>query len=734
MKRKKQISNRVFASAVILTLLFNVAFLQRILPITGWNAFPGNYTVDGEAILTNVDGYYYLNAAKEILNGTYSTVETHRATPDIITRSSVPPLLSVLTAAIAKISGISVNWIGAMLPAILSLFIAFPIFFLGWRYGGAIAATTAVGITLLAPAFLMRNNFGFYDTDCLNAFFPYTCAVFFLLFAVKTSWQRYLFLAVGVITALLFLWWWDQTFIVPLALGYAPLCMALLFLYRPNKKECLFFITTSIILCAIALQFIDTTAITTLPESIKGLFLHISKQSQSLYPPISVSIAEQAAMSWQDFSRETFAFPALFPFAVIGVAFFIYRAKKEITLFLPLIFLAAFTFIFAKRFVIFSVPLLSIGFGMLLAEIFYVVQKRNKKIFIWGYALCAGLLLIVIGWKNFQNTPDPTPVFTSPSLTGMKSIQKLEKDAVIWSWWDQGHPLIYWGEKDTINDGMVHDNERTHCNAVPLIAKEDRFAANYMNFYISRGKTGIHTFFQLAEKNGLDGEKVLQKILAAGPGKIEQIYPQLTDTVKDKIEQLLFPKQNRTIYLFLDMRQTNSHWIHFFGSWNSKKKNGQKLLPGATLLLSKENKIRLLQGKLPRGGNLHIEKGDFLKLYLPSFAAGPLQLSELTITTTDGTAATLSAKAIQEKEYSLKESQLPSKDSMHFTTKGQYTFDINLPAEIMFLWDKNMAESVSNRLFWRNGDYDSRYFSPVELHQPYYQIWKVRSDMDNRKN
>ncbi len=727
MKQRKQIPTRVFASGIILALLFSIAFLQRILPITGWNNFPQNYTVDGEAILTNVDGYYYLNAAKEILQGTYSTQETHRATPDTIPRSPIPPLLSVLTAAIARVSGISINWVGAMLPAILSLFIAVPIFFLGWHYGGAIAATTATAITLLAPAFLMRNNFGFYDTDCLNAFFPYSCSVLFLLFAIKEDRQRYLFLLAGVVTASLFLWWWDQVITVPLVLGFAPLCMALLFFYRPGKREGILFLITAFMFCIIATGLLGTETFITIPQNIIRMFSYISKQNPTSYPAIGLSIAEQSPMGWQTFSRQTFVYPVLLPFALAGIALFIYRAKKEITLLLPLLGVATFTFFFATRFVIFAVPLISLGLGILLEEIYRIAFRTNNSWYRWGYTVCTSSLLILICWGNFQNTPNLTPIFNSPNLIGMKSLQKVEKDAVIWSWWDQGHPLVYWSERDTINDGMIHDNERSHCTAVPLAASNDRFAANYMNFYISQGKSGRRKFLKLAEDNNLDGEKALQKILTAGPEQTTKLYPQLPANIAKEMEQILFPDQKRPIYLFLDMRQTNSIWVHLFGSWNMKQKSGQKVLPTETFLLSEENKEQLLRGEWLTGAYFKVNK-ELLQIYFPTFCKEPLQLSELTVTTEDGTATTLSKKR-EERVFSFENGVIAPEKEKWFTTKGKYVLDINLPARVMFLRDKNMADSLSNRLFWRYGEYDSTYFSPIELQQPYYQIWKVKSDM-----
>lgn len=728
MTRNTQIPTRIFATVIAITILLSVAFLQRILPITGWNAFPGSYTVEGEAILTNVDGYYYLNAAKEILEGNYSTTETHRAIPDTISRSPLPPLLSVLTAAIARISGISVNWVGAMLPAILSLSIAVPIFFFGWRYGGAIAAVAATAICLLAPAYLGRNNFGFYDTDCLNALFPFSCALFFLLFATTRNCWRYLFLLAGMLTTLLFFWWWDQALAPPMVLALGPLILALLFFYRPAKGEGLLFFTAAILCCIAGIATIGLENLAEIPKIALGIFFHISKQSPIPYPDMGSGIAEQEALPWKSFASGTFAFSALFPCALLGLALLVYRARKEALLLLPIVLVALFTFLFARRFVIFAVPVFSLGIGIFFAELYGISCKSGKRWLIHGCGTAILLLMLAISWKNFQNTPDPLPIFSQPSLAGMKTLQQTEENAVVWSWWDQGHPLVYWGERDTVNDGMVHDSERTYCTAVPLVAQNDRFAANFMNFYVARGKAGRQEFLRLAAAEGLNGEEALQQMLTVGPQQAASLYPKISTENSAAMCRLLFPKQQRPIYLFLDIRQTNMLWIHFFGTWNVGKRQWQKVLPMMRFFLPEKEREKLLQGNLPNGKDLRIDK-ETLLLHLPSLSSEPIALSELVITDGKESKITRPAEEVVSRQYNFQEDVIASDRRHYFTNSGRFSFDINLHTGQMLLRDRNLAEGLSNRLFWRHGEYDARYFVPVELHQPFYQVWRVESDM-----
>lgn len=732
MNKRQQISTTTCITVIVITLLLSVAFLQRLLPITSWNAFPGNYTVEGEAILSNVDGYYYLNTAKELLEGEYSPVETHRAIPDTITRSPIPPLIGVITAALSQLTGFSINWTAAILPAVFSLLIAAPLIFIGYRYGGPIAAVVATASCLLAPANLVRNNFGFFDTDCLNPFFALSCAALFLLFAVTKNRRRYLYLLAGLFCAALFFWWWDQSFAPPMFLGLGPLGMALLFFYRPKFREGMFFFAIVLLFCAVGTTLIGFEAFFSFPERISQLFLHISKSNPAPYPKISAGIGEQAAMGWRDFALNTFAFTALFPLALAGLFFFFYRAKKELFLFLPILLVCAFTFFFARRFVIFAVPVFSLGLGIIFSELYCLTQKTKKRWLTLGYGVCAGALIVTVSWKNFQNTPEYSPLFTQPSLAGMKALQKTEENAVIWSWWDQGHPLVYWAGRDTVNDGMVHDSERTYCTAVPLVAQNDRFAANFMNFYITQGKTGRQQFLQLAETYHLDGDKIIEEMLTAGPKQAKELHLHLPQEIRTEMLQLLFPQQERTIYLFLDMRQTNMTWIHLFGSWNMASQQWQKILPTVTFTPSEEIWQNISQGNLPNNKELHVEDNSFL--LHSSISEQPIALTEIVRTSSTESSHQLAEGNVETHNHAFKKGIIAPEKEHYYTSTGQYSLDINLQSQILMLRDKNLANGLSNRLFWRHKDYDSRYFVPVELNQPLYQIWRVESDMLPARN
>jgi len=74
----------------------------------------------------------------------------------------------VIAAGLAKITPFSLNWIGAVLPALLGLLLALPLYALGRFYGGPAMGLTAVLMGLLSHYYVYRSSLGWFDTDCMN--------------------------------------------------------------------------------------------------------------------------------------------------------------------------------------------------------------------------------------------------------------------------------------------------------------------------------------------------------------------------------------------------------------------------------------------------------------------------------------------------------------------------------------------------------------------------------------
>jgi dolichyl-diphosphooligosaccharide--protein glycosyltransferase len=726
----KQISPRIFFLVIVSAAIVSLALLQRLLPISGFNADPASFTVDGEPVLANVDGYYYLQAAKEVMHGTYDTVETHRAIPDTISRSSLPPLLSIMLAKISAVTGYSLNEIGVILPAVLSLLLAIPVFALGYTWGGSITALSAVIFTLFSSLYVTRTNYAFLDTDCLNSFFAWMAVFFALQFSICKSAQKYLFFIAALLNTVLYLWWWDQSLAPPLILGLAPLFLAILFYYRPSKSERRLVIPITVLCICIFFFFGGWEILVNVFHATIDRLSYVTDAEDSSYPKISDMVGEQHKIGLGKFAQGIFYYKFLLIPACAGTLLLIWRQRLHLIVCTPVCFVGMLALLFATRFTIFAVPAAALSLGYFFSEtVTWVSRHLPEKIYTQITCALLALLTIFIGWQEFGRTDNAWAIFPSQAVRGMKRLQVItEPNAVIWSWWDQGHPLIYWANRDTINDGMVHSAARTYSNVLPLAMENDREAANFINFYVARGLQGIETFTQSTAQFGLQGQQTMLRILRTGSELWKNLYPQLSNTTKEKWQALLFPLQKRPVYLFNDMRQQKAiPFFYWFATWDPQKGQGKKMFPMYTLPFSKKAADNFMAGKLPSQESFHVDPQTLILTSNVILEEG-FPLYKITLTTEEASSQQgplPSYPGSVSPKFAHKYKQI----RQMYTDLGQYDLDINIPMQTLYLLDDNLSKTLIYRLFSRKNAYDSRYFKPVELKEPYYQIWKVTSDM-----
>ena len=220
--------------AILLFSLFIIlGILLRVEPIVHWHDRPDEYFANTIPVLSTVDGYYYLNIAREIGENRYSSIDDKRVYPEGLSRSSYPSLLPLLLHYSSSIFHTSLNWVSIWLPVFLGICLLFPVYLFSKYYGGVIAGAGALAFAAFSPSYLLRTSLGRLDTDCLNIVLPLFCAYFFMLFGLGKTKKRYIYLSCGFLFFLAFLWWWDMTPAAVIILSLSPLAAALLFHYRP---------------------------------------------------------------------------------------------------------------------------------------------------------------------------------------------------------------------------------------------------------------------------------------------------------------------------------------------------------------------------------------------------------------------------------------------------------------------------------------------------------------------
>jgi hypothetical protein len=687
----------LFCEIFAVIFLISAGIFFRMEDLSDWKKTESRTFFEGQPLHTTFDAYFYLSLAKDLIDGTYYPIDEKRGVPDCPNRPSPPPLISIMAAQVTKLSTWSLSWVGAVLPAVLGALLALPLYLLGRSYSGGVAGFSSALLALLYPFYIYRSGFGRFDTDCMNVTFIAISAYLFYRFAQIASLKRYIYAGIAVINYGLFLWWWDQTPAVVSAISFLPFAVAIVFYYRPSKKEA--FIFGGIIGCAVLTVvafkgprvFIDTI------QGVFNQFLYISKDASGDFPNIGVTISEQSIPPLETIIDYTTGSIPSFIIAIAGIAFLFYRKFKESLFIGSLTILSILAFTYANRFIIFLVPLLGLGTGYLLGELW-----KLKRRFLPLLIICP-VMLVYCAWPLYRENAANAqlPKLTSATVAGMDTaLHKTPKDAVIWAWWDNGYALTYFARRATMNDGSLHSGERTYFNALPLALTDFRQSANFMQFYVARGMYGINQFHNANYENKNTTMEKMKQILAAGPADARAIINDLKlkkipncETTDDWLA-FFFPPKQRPVYLFLDMLLPRiAYWWYWFGTWDFDKKEG--IHPYYQIFTGLQMQNNIISGS--KGLNVNVLTGNI------QADGQTFQLSQLGIQTN---------KEFNEKKYA---------------ATSKYCFDYIEPGRFGVLMDENIAQTVFNKLYIRRS-FDRNYFRPVQISGMIFQLWEVKSE------
>ena len=201
----------------ILLLLLSAVYL-RIDSLWHWYAHSNIYFFNQLPLILNVDGYYFLDLARSLVEGELAAVNNDRMVPVGVENSQPVPLLAYLTAWIHTISGAPLLWIAVVLPAVVGALLVVPTYLMGREVGGRWLGIVAAAIAALSPHYLQRTAAGWFDTDCLVVTIPMFLAWLSMRFGNTENMHRWWYMLAAAILTLVFLWWWD--------FGSAPVLMA----------------------------------------------------------------------------------------------------------------------------------------------------------------------------------------------------------------------------------------------------------------------------------------------------------------------------------------------------------------------------------------------------------------------------------------------------------------------------------------------------------------------------
>ena len=525
-------------------------------------------------LMTTLDAYYYLRLTDDCLTGSSSIGQDKKH--NSLSPGSVP-LLAVLTASIHNLTQIPLEKLAFYLPCVLAAFMVLVYFCWGLEFNGVSTCLFASCIGMGSYYWYTRTCLGRFDTDGLIPFFVYGTSYLIYRFSVDQVWRsRLAYLTLGLLMAYLFQWWWQQGLYLNLLILLVPYSLSLFFL--PSNRVEKFLKIALLMAGLIAFIFIVFDLAHLLPGKLSSLFdiprayfSLITKDTGGLLPGIGQSISELEPVSWEYLSRKVAGNPLILIMGLTGMGLLI-KKHYRIVAFLAFPFFLAMMSIFARRFLIYFIPLYALGLAYFLK---YVSELTIfKRIPFWPRRLIFISLALTIIYVNSARAFKYTirPRGTSCQVALAKAIQEDSSPrAVIWNWWDYGYFLQYYAKRKTIMDGGNHKQALLFVTAFPLTARDPVLARNWIKFFAAHGVRG----FRRVNTHFHDPAKTIRflKTSLAHPEKVQSILEQFGLKDQKQWAAYLFPKVDVYLYLTSDLF-SKSYWWYYFGSWNEELGHG----------------------------------------------------------------------------------------------------------------------------------------------------------------
>jgi dolichyl-diphosphooligosaccharide--protein glycosyltransferase len=695
----------VLAMAAVLTAGWYVRFEN----INEWEIQPKRFYYQEDPLLMNLDGYFYLRLARDLSEGRYDPIDRMRRFPDAPARPVPPPLMSVLVSWIHSFTSWSLNWVAVVLPALLGPILALPVYGIARLMGGGIPMRlTAALMAVLSVQYAKRTMIGFFDTDCMILTFVMGIIYCFMRFALEPK-RRLLFLFLGLGLYGLLLWWWDQAPEVSTVIALFPLAYAIVLYFRPSRLQWIILAGTGTAVALAVVIFGDGTSFAgRFVARILGLYNYVSGAQTGYFPNIRTHIAELRVLSVEDVADESTGSSLVLAAAAVGAGWLFWTRRLFAGFVLVPAVLAIFPFFFGTRFLIFLAPITALGMGFLIDQ----AWQRRTMLRFPALALVIPLAVLVSAWPAFSKMV-ATPLFPR-LLDRIAAVEQVTdaapEDAVIWTSWSIGYPLMYYARRATIADGQFHDGELLLYSYLPLATDDFRLAANFMQFYVENGRSGIQKIYRSAGDDMPGGIRLLREVLSAGPQEARALLSASLASSRlspvdglENVDQWLrffYPSDTPPIHLLLHRRFTTSTKWFLFGSWDLEQRRG------TDGLLLPYYGVREVEGRIKGSDGL-----DFDRLKAPIFNIdrggkklfSNVPLSKMLIYTGQG------------------------QELIAYDESSRLNFEWTRPGKFGALMDEDMANSVFNQLFIRHAA-PSAYFRPIKLGTPSYQVWEVRGD------
>jgi len=552
--------------------------MVRLDALPRWIEEPDRAFYGGEPLLPSVDGYYYLSLSQNLLDGSYSPVNELRGVPDSPSRPTPVPLLSWLGYVISKYTGLSLNWVAMLLPAMLGSLIVFPVYAYGKKFNGRFMGVSSALFAALAGSYVLRTRVGAYDTDCLIISLALCIGLFFWNAATaETLTGRVGNFTAALLASTLLYFWWEQTPDIVFIISAGFCCIGLLFFYRPSMREgCVVYGLLCGLLVTIAYSY-GINIYTEIFEEVWRKLTYITISGSSQYPSIADSITEQQTYAFGKFVEQTTVTVHILILSVSGLLGLLIKRKKDVLILSVFIVVGLLGVFSASRFLIFLSPVLALGLGFFLSEFWLSSQRLYHFV-----AVALFFLLAVVYHFYATNSIVTWPYNDKHETHALVQLKENTPDnAVVWSTWGKGYLINYWARRATISDGAIHSGQLSHYLYWPLAQENMRFGAKFISFFSVRGLKGISAFRRHTGLSENESHIIINKILSANPRNAQILCNELTVSYGDYEGSgvsgwfsFFFPVLQRPVVLFLHQRMLFSNWWYWYGTWNIETQKG----------------------------------------------------------------------------------------------------------------------------------------------------------------
>jgi len=450
---------------------------------------------------------------------------------------------------------------------------------------------------VLAPIFLRRSFFGWYDNDIYNVFFPLLILwiAFMGLEYYANRFKRIIFALLTALVMICYAYFWQGwVYLFCLLFGSGILFLGMDFFILKDQQSTIntlsFFGTTLIVIFSgIVISFGLNQSLFLFKEgwSVLGDFFQTS--GLGLWPDMYLSVGELGRTSWVDLF-ELAGNAWWFLIALLGGICFIidhrlFSAKKEIYKII-IIFLFAITALImsfkAQRFVLLLVTPLGLlaayGFEKIFSGADTLIKKFNpyKNLYVYIKGLIFGFIFIFFSAGPLLNAHNLAsrirPIFNETWERALVSLkERTPPDSIINTWWPPGHFLKAIAERRVTFDGATINMPQAFWMARALYSSSEKKSLGILRMLNTSANKASEYLLSQGKKLS-DTVEIIEQIVILPKNKAKEFL--LEKLTEDQANALLVLTHGQppSSYLFFynDMIETNIG-IGFAARWNIKK-------------------------------------------------------------------------------------------------------------------------------------------------------------------